>query len=116
MMKINNEKIVARWDAVMYDICLEHRTINTQLSELEDNKKYYDVESGITVEWMLYEARETLSWYYEEGHSRCDDRFLGEYEYNSWKSETGKLKRLIAALEKLDACELVAEWISEEEK
>lgn len=113
-MKINNEKIVARWDDVMYDIGLEHHTINTELSELEGNKRYYGIEFGISKRRMLWMAKEALSWYYEEGNVRCDDRFLGEDEYKMWKSETGKLKRLIAALEKLDACELVAEWIPAE--
>lgn len=113
-MKIHNEKIVARWDTIMNDLCLEHLTIKDQLSELSVQKKYYGVENGITVGWMLSEAEYWLSCYYEEGNCRYDDRLLGEYEYASWKSESGKLKRLVAALAKLDDC-LIVEWDPEPE-
>lgn len=99
-MTINNEKIVKRWDSVMYDICCEHVTINTNLSELESNKEYYGVEKGITVEWMLKEAKYWLSCYYEEGNIRCDDRHYDRESYKTWLSESGKLKRLIEALKK----------------
>lgn len=108
-MKINNQKIVDRWNIVMGDVCVEHITINTELSELEERKEYYDVESGVSVTWMLKEAKYWLSCYYEEGNVRCDDRFLGEEEYAMWKSETGKLKRLITRLEAMEDC-LVVEW------
>lgn len=109
-MKINDAKLVKRWDDVMYNICLEHLTINTRLSEVVDNKDYYDVEEGITVYWMKHEAEYWLSCYYESGNCRCDDRFEGKEEYKMWVSETGRLKRLIARLEKLDADFVVVEW------
>lgn len=111
-MKINNQKIVNRWNSVMNDIGCEYLTINKNLSELESQKKYYNVEEGITIEWMLKEARYWLSCYYETGNCRCDDRFEGETEYKVWVSETGRLKRLIATLEKMEN-ELVAEWTEE---
>jgi predicted transcriptional regulator len=105
-MTINNEKIVKRWNSVMDDICLEYLTIGTQLSELEHQKKYYDVEDGISVSWMFSEASYWLSCYYESGNVRCDDK---EYDYKTWLSETGKLKRLIARLEKMED-EMIVEW------
>ena len=108
-MKINNEKLVARWNNVMYSICCEHITINTNLSELESHKQYYGIKSGITVEWMIKEAEYWLSCYYESGHCRCDDRFIDDDNYKMWLSETGKLKRLIAKLEKMDGNLMVAE-------
>lgn len=93
----------------MCDICLEYLSIGTKFSELEINKEYYGLEEGITTDWMIEEAKYQLSCYYEDGHSRCDDRFLGEYEYKVWVSESGKLKRLISTLEKVKSI-LIVEW------
>ena len=93
----------------MGSIGCEHITIDIELSELEDKKTYYDVEDGISVDWMLNEAKYWLSCYYESGNVRCDDRFRGEDEYKIWVSETGMLKRLIARLEKMDDS-MIVEW------
>lgn len=108
-MKINNQKIVNRWNSVMNNICCEHVTIGTTLSELENHKEYYGVEDGVSIGWMFGEANYWLSCYYESGHCRCDDRFLGTEEYKVWVSETGMLKRLIARLENLEDT-IIVEW------
>ena len=108
-MKINDQKLVSRWNNLMNTIGCEYLTIGTTLSELEREKTYYDIEDGITIDWMLTEARYWLSCYYESGHCRCDDRYEGEDEYKTWVSETGKLKRFIATLEKMDDV-LIVEW------
>lgn len=108
-MKINNQKIVTRWNNVMDSICCEHVTIGTRLSELEDRKEYYGVENGISVGWMYSEAKYWLSCYYETGNVRCDDRFFDEENYKIWVSETGKLKRLIAKLESMENS-MIVEW------
>ena len=108
-MKVNNQKLINRWNNIMNDIGCEYLTIGTRLSELEVQKKYYGVENGITIKWMLKEAEYWLSCYYETGHCRCDDRYLGEEEYKIWVSETGKLKRLIETLNKIDN-NMVVEW------
>ena len=108
-MTINNQKLVNRWNSVMNDIGCEHITINTRLSELESHKKYYGTEEGISVDWMLCEAKYWLSCYYEEGNVRCDDRFCGAESYKMWVSETGRLKRLIDSLKKLDDI-MIAIW------
>lgn len=108
-MKVNNEKIVKRWNSVMSDICVEHIEIGTSLSELEFRKDYYGTEHGISVEWMLEEAKYWLSCYYESGNVRCDDRFIDEDNYKIWVSETGRLKRLIAKLESMENS-MVVEW------
>lgn len=100
-MTIHNQKIVNRWNSVMNDICCEHVTIDTRLSELGTHKTYYDVEEGISVGWMINEAEYWLSCYYESGNVRCDDRFIDEDNYKIWVSETGRLKRLIARLEEM---------------
>lgn len=114
-MKINNQKLVNRWNNLMNDICLEYLAIGTTLSEVETNRQYYGTEEGITVEWMIKEAKYWLSCYYETGHCRCDDRYEGETEYKIWVSETGRLKRLIATLEKMENS-VVVEWKEDTER
>ena len=109
-MTINNKRIISRWNSVMNDICCEHVTINTKLSELEAHKDYYEVRNGISVEWMIEEAKYWLSCYFEDGNARCDDRFYDKDCYKMWLSETGKLKRLIAKLESMDEDEMVLVW------
>lgn len=109
-MKINDSKLVKRWNDVMEDIGCEHITIGTRLSELEHHKAYYCIEDGITVKWMLEEAEYWLSCYFETGNCRCDDRFLDADNYAIWRSETGKLKRLIAKLDSLFEGFKVVEW------
>lgn len=108
-MTINNQKIVSRWNSVMNDIGCEHITIGTRLSELEVHKDYYETKEGISVDWMLNEAKYWLSCYYEEGNVRCDDRFWSDDSYKVWLSETCKLKRLIDKLKKMDDV-IVASW------
>lgn len=108
-MTITNEKIVKRWDSVMNDIGCEHITINTRLSELEHHKTYYGIENGITIDWMLEEAKYWLSCYYESGNVRCDDRFIDKDCYKMWVSETGRLKRLIDKLGSMED-EIIVEW------
>lgn len=108
-MKINNVKVVKRWNGVMMDVGVEYMSINTVFSELEDCKEYYGVENGISIDWMIKEAKYWLSCYYEEGNVRCDERYENEHCYKIWLSESGKLKRLIATLEKMENS-LVVEW------
>lgn len=108
-MKINNQKIVNKWNDIMECICCEYLTIGTRLSELETRKEYYQIEDGISVGWMLEEAKYWLSCYYESGHIRYEDKFDSEDGYKTWVSETGKLKRLIAKLETMEDS-MVVEW------
>ena len=108
-MTIKNQEIVNRWNSVMNSIGCEHVTIGDDLSELENHKEYYDIVEGITVDWMLSEASYWLSCYHESGNVRCDDRFIDEDNYKIWLSESGKLKRLVARLEKMEDATIV-EW------
>lgn len=113
-VKITNNKIVKRWNSIMNDICLEHLTIGEYCSELEVMKNYYGVSNGITIKWLRNEVDYWLSCYYESGNCRCDDRFLGENEYKTWLSETGKLKRLKNLLYKYPKTDYVAVWVGED--
>lgn len=90
--KTLDEQIIARWNRVMYDVCWEHATINTNYEE------FWLGETDVHITALINEAEYLLSCYYESGHCRCDDRFMGEYEYKVWASEVAKLKRLIAYL------------------
>ena len=108
-MKVNNGKIVKRWNNVMCSISCEHITIDTDFSELESHKDYYNLNDGISLEWMINEAKYWFSCYYESGNVRCDDRFGDKYNYKIWLSETGKLKRLIAMMEKTENM-IIVEW------
>lgn len=108
-MKINNEKLVKRWNNVMNDIGCEHLTIGECLSELDYYRTYYGVEKGISVEWMLKTAEYQLSCYFEDGNIRYEDRKLGEEEYKVWLSESGKLKRLVERLRK-ESNVMIVEW------
>ena len=108
-MKINNEKLVKRWNNVMNGIGCEHLTIGESLSELDCYRTCYGIEKGISVEWMLKEAKYQLSCYFEDGNIRCDDRNLGKEEYKVWLSESGKLKRLVERLRK-ESNVMIVEW------
>ena len=107
-MEIKNQKIVNRWNNVMNSIGCEYLMIGDRLSELEHEKEYYGVEDGISIGWMLDEARYWLSCYYEHGNVRCDDKYIDKRNYKIWVSESGKLKRLIAMLDGMEDCMVVA--------
>lgn len=111
-MTINNKKLINRWNSVMNDVGCEHVTIGTELSELEVHKKYYETFDGISLNWMIREAKYWLSCYYEEGNVRCDDRFYDADSYKMWLSETGKLKRLISKMENMIGLDdvMIVEW------
>lgn len=99
-------KIIKRWDRIMSDIGCEHLTIEDSLSEITKIPEHYNVQKGISVAWMTKEAEYWLSCYYESGNVRCDDR---ADEPEIWRSETGKLKRLITFLKKFDESIIVWE-------
>lgn len=115
-MKINDFKIIKRWNGIAWDIGLEHLGlpekpgVNKLHGEVMECKEYYDALDGITYGWLLNEAEYWLSCYYESGNCRCDDRFIDSDCYKSWVSETGKLKRFINAVKKYDAAKYVIEW------
>lgn len=99
-MKINNWPIIRRFSSVMEDVGCEH--LAYPFDQLEGK--------NLTAAWFKNKAKFILSLYYEEGNCRCFDRFDGPDAYKIWISETGKLKRLITRLEKLDDDELIVDW------
>lgn len=118
---VTNPKVVKRWNSLMWDIGLEHEELpesaddDLAFSEAARERKYYGIANGVTYGYFKKELTYWLSCYYEEGHCRCDDRFLSKEDYKIWVSETGKIRRFIKALEKYDDHELVIIW-GEEDK
>lgn len=90
MKKFNYEKAVQRYNNLMWSMCLEHLTIGTSFSE--------DTE-GWNIRDMVAECDYQLSTYYEGGYCNADMRYGDSEERKAWYSETGKLKRFIAAYE-----------------
>ena len=84
-------KAVKRYNQIMIDCGWEHRTIGTRYSENTQ---------GWGIKEMVNEAKYLLSCYYEPGNCRYEDRNLDEDMKRAYRSETGKLKRFIAAYEK----------------
>ena len=117
---VTDPKIVKRWNGIMYDIGLEHEELPTSsdddlfYSEIARERKYYNVEDGVSYGYMKGEMEYWLSCYYEPGHCRYEDRLEDEDCYKTWVSETGKLKRFIKALGKYDPDEMVIIWGEEE--
>ena len=89
-MKINNQTIVKRWNSVMSSIYREHLTIDTDLSELEYQKKNYNIENGISVKWLLNKAEYVLSTYYEEGHLNNDMSMISRQMSDGFNSQERK--------------------------
>lgn len=80
------EKAVKRFNKVMMDLGYEHVTIGTEYSEMYDE--------NTTIAKMVEEAEFWLDTYYEEDHAHG---MMKEDNKKLWVSETGKLKRFIAA-------------------
>ena len=100
MIKKEYMKICNRFDEVMNFIGCEHLMVADGEGEVYDDRRYYDVQNGITLQWMVDEATYWLSCYYEPGHCRCDDKHDGKEGYKIWLAETGRLKRLLKSLKK----------------
>lgn len=56
-MKIYDEQLKKRWNIVMNAVGCEYLTFDQRLSELEEKRKYYGIENGISAGWMLREAQ-----------------------------------------------------------
>lgn len=112
-------KIAKRFDRIMWDLGIEYlcvvKATDGDCSSIYDDRKYYDIEDGVTIGWMQREAEYWLSCYYEPGHCRCDDKHEGKDGYKVWVSETGKLNRLIKALEKYDATAVIEDGFEPDE-
>lgn len=109
---IYDEKIVKRYDDLVYDVCYEYLTIDNneyKLSELTNGDGYYfGVENGVTVGFMIEHIGYIL-----EDYSNIK---RGE-RHETYHSEVGKLKRLRDTLiNKYDFDYIVAKYDFETEK
>lgn len=98
MIKKEYQRICKRFDDVMNYIGCEHLQIMDDITEIYRDRRFYDIENGITLQWMLDEAEYWLSCYYEPCNVRTDDKHEGKEGYKTWLVETGRLKRLVAAI------------------
>ncbi len=76
-------KATKRYNNLMMFLAKEHCTIGTSYSESTE---------GWSLRDMVAECDYTLSTYYEAGHANAE---MKEEDPETWKSETGKLKRFI---------------------
>lgn len=89
MKTMNMEKIIERYNNMMFALCLEHVTIGTEYSE--------DTE-GWNLRDMVAEADYWLGIYNEAGTASGDMRYSDDPdERKAWRSESGKLRRFIDA-------------------
>jgi hypothetical protein len=77
------EKAKKRYNKIMNELCYEHLTIGTSLSE---GTEEYGMKE------MVYECEYLLSTYYEGGHSNNE---LKDDDYQTWLSNTRRLKTFI---------------------
>lgn len=76
----------------MLDLCADHLTIGIP--------SYSEDTDGWNLRDMVAECDYLLSTYYDPGHTNYDMKDSDdEDERKAWRSETGKLKRFIAAYE-----------------
>lgn len=99
---MKDEAILKRWNNVMKNIGVEYRIIpvdeiSIRFSQLDK----YDFPNGITIDWMIREAKYWRSCYDEPGNVRHDD--CGPYKYQ----EMGYLDRMIARFQKEDGNRVV---------
>ena len=86
MTKEQFEKVVKRYNALMYELCYEHVTIGTRYSEGTEKWNLAD---------MVYECEYWLSTFYEDGHANGEMRYGDADERKEWRRLTGKLERFI---------------------
>lgn len=99
MIKKKYANIVKRYNKVMNTIGCEHVTLAPG-SEVLNRRDYYGITGKVTIGWLKKEVAYWLECYYDEDNCRCNERHDGKEAYKLWVSETGYLKRLLAALEK----------------
>ena len=78
---------IKRYNNLMEELCYEHNTIGTSLSE--DTEKW-------NLRDMVAECDYTLSTFYESGHCNGDTRYSDDPDDRKyWRQYTGKLSRFI---------------------
>ena len=92
MKHLNLKSATERYNGIMLGMCADHLTIGIpSYSEGTDDWNLRD---------MVAECDYQLSTYYDPGCTNYDMRCSDdEDERKAWRSETGKLKRFIAAYE-----------------
>lgn len=87
MKRVNLASAIKKYNEIMWNICYEHNTIGTILSEGTENWNLRD---------MVAECDYVLSTYYEDGHYNCE---LKHDDYSQWRKEVEYLTRFIKRYE-----------------
>lgn len=96
-----DQKIIKRYNKLMYELGWEHKTIG----ESDSENGYPDIpENDKNLAWnirdMVAEADYLLSCYNEEGHNLNEMKYSDDPEIRkTYRSDVGKLKRFIARYE-----------------
>ncbi|MDD6142150.1 MAG: hypothetical protein PUD16_01470, partial [bacterium] len=91
MKQCNLSRAVERYNSIMLCVGADHLTIGLSCSEETEKWNLRD---------MVSECAYILSTYYDHNHSNYDLKADGDAELiKIWRSETGKLRRFIAAYE-----------------
>lgn len=91
MKELNLAKVINRYNSIMNDLCYEHNTISTGLSETTGNWNLRD---------MVAECDYLLSTFYEEGHANNEGQYDESEEIRkAWGSSTRRLRNFIKAYE-----------------
>lgn len=85
MKQFDYEKAVKKYNGIMFGMCYEHNTINTEYSEGTENWNVRD---------MVAEVDYVLSTYYESGHANAD---MKEDAPEQWEIDVAELKAFIKA-------------------
>lgn len=87
MAELNMKLAIRTYNNIMYDLCKEHRSIGTDLSEHTDKWNLRD---------MVAECDYILSCYYEDGYSDYEMRYSEDKEArDQWRRESSRLQRFI---------------------
>ena len=91
MKAAEETKAKERYNKIMFELGLEHRTIETEFAKNTN---------GWGIAEMVNECKYQLEMHYSNGTSYADMRFDYDPENRKqWKSECGKLSRFIKAYE-----------------
>ena len=90
------------YNNIMRDLCLEHCTIGTNLSEDTENWNLRDMVAEMDYQLNIWLDPDCM--YYIDAHDeyqptiQVGNRTVGEYLYN-WQKEVARMKRFIAKYE-----------------
>ena len=86
-----NEKAIKRYNDIMWDLCREHLTIGTRLSENTENWNLRDMISEMQYTLDMYDSEDSIYWIDAHDPDQPGDR---EW-YRVWYNEKARMRRFI---------------------